>query len=214
MTLVNGYLQRSELKTAIGDTTVAHDDEHDRAIEAASRQIDLWCGPPPGRQFWQDTAASARVFRARDRTLVCPGDFDATAGLIVETDDDADGIFETLWDTSEWQAEPFNRWSGFPYTSITTTTRTREFPLDARRPRIRVTTKWGWAGPPSPVKQACLSLATLYFRSKDMAGVGIGIDWSTTTISADPVSLAMKLVQPLAIEGGLLFGIPQVPTHG
>lgn len=212
--LVNGYLQRAELKTAIGDTTLGHDEEHDRAIEAASRQIDLWCGPPPGRQFWQDTAASPRVFRAKDRTMVCINDFDSTSGLIVETDDDADGIFETLWDVSEWQAEPFNRWSDHPYTCITTTTRDREFPLDSRRPRVKVTTKWGWVEPPLPVKQACMTLATLYFRSKDMAGVGVGIDFSTTTISADPVSLAMKLVQPYAISGGQLYGMQKIPTHG
>lgn len=211
---MNVYTQRAELKTAVGDTTIVHDDEYDVAIEAAARQIDLWCGPPPGRQFWQDAVASPRLFRARDRTLVCPGDFDSTVGLIVKTDDDADGVFETTWDADEWQPEPLNRWSGFPYTSITTTTRSREFPLDSRRPRVQIITKWGWGGLHPSVKQASRLLSTLYFRSKDMAGVGVGIDFSTTTISADPISIAMKLCQPLAVEGGLLFGIKQVPTHG
>ena len=64
MAILNGYLSRAQLQAAVGDYTQVHESEHDRAIEAASRKIDEWTG----RYFYQDTATTARVFRAKDRT--------------------------------------------------------------------------------------------------------------------------------------------------
>lgn len=214
--ITNGYLTRAKLKAAIGDTTYVHDAEHDRAIEAASRTIDLWTG----RYFWREPAPAARLFRAdpctwlhvHDRTTVCVGDFDSTAGLTVETDDDADGVFETPWKATEWQAEPLVRYNNWPYTKITTTTRTREFPLDSRRARVRVTTTWGWGQIPLPVEQACEILSTLFYRSKDWSGASFGLHGQGAgqeKVSADPISVAMRLVEQYAVKGGTLYKPPQ-----
>lgn len=202
--MLNVYLSRAQLQAAVGDFTQVHEPEHDRAIEAASRKIDEWTG----RYFYQDAAASARVFRAKDRTCVCTGDFDVTAGVIVKTDDDMDGVFETTWTIGQWQAEPFVRWNAKPYMTISTTTRTREFPFGSRRPLVQVTAKWGWGSVPVAVEQATEYLATLFFRAKDQYGAVIGIDTDTEKLSADPIKVAMELVREYAVEGGTLYKPP------
>jgi len=199
---LNAYITRAKLQAAVGDSLQVHEAEHDRAIEAASRKIDEWTG----RYFYQDAVASARVFRAKSRTCVCTGDFDATADVIVETDDDDDGVFETEWTVGQWQAEPFVRWNGKPHVVITTATRTREFPFGSRRPLVQVTAQWGWASVPVAVEQATEYLAILFFRAKDQYGVSIGItDDSREELSADPIKVAMELVKEYAVEGGTLY---------
>lgn len=196
------YLDVDELRDAIGDSTLGHIAELQRAVDAASRLIDEWTG----RYFYRDATATPRVFRAKDRTTVCCPDFDSSAGVIVKTDDDGDGVFETTWTGGQWQGEPLVRTNGQPFEHVTTTTRAREFPLDGRRPRVQVTAQWGWNEAPEPVVQACQSVSTLLFRTKDMAGNSIGIGKpSGEEVSGDSISLAKGLVTPYVIRGGTLW---------
>lgn len=209
MAITNGYLTLAQLQQAVGDTTFEFDEVWERAIEAASRQIDEWCG----RYFYQDATATARLFRADDNTYVCTGDFDSTADVVVATDEDGDGVFETPWMANEWQAEPLVRYNQRPFERITTTTRTREFPVDGRRPKVQVTATWGWGKVPETVEQACSVLASLYFRSKDWSGQSFGLDLQGSQggeekFTADPLHIAKKLVMPYVVEGGLLYQPP------
>lgn len=204
-----GYMDVDALMDAVGDITQVHIPEHERAISAASRQIDLWTG----RYFYQDDTATARLFRAFDRTKVCVGDFTDPGSVIVQTDDDFDGVFETTWDDEDWQAEPFVLFNDWPPATITTTTRTREFPLAGRRPPIKVTARWGWEAIPGPIEQACESLATLYYRSKDSSSGGmIGIDTNVERLSTDPIAVAMALCRDYAVYGGTLY-VPPMPVE-
>lgn len=211
---LNGYLSVDQLQAAIGDTTLSHLDEHARAISSASRQIDMWAG----RYFYQDDAPSARLLNATDRTCVCPGDFDSTTGVIVKTDDDDDGVYETTWASNQWQAQsgsvpnmPFVRFNGWPWTTISTTTRTREFPISGRRPSIQVTATWGWATVPTAIEQACEALAILYYQSKDSSAGGmIEID-NIDRLSTDPIVVARALVRDYAVPGGTLYVPPEPP---
>jgi hypothetical protein len=139
---------------------------------------------------------------------VCTGDFDVTTDVVVKTDDDDDGVFETTWTVGQWQAEPLVRWNQKPHVVITTTTRTREFPFGSRRPLVQVTAKWGWGSVPVAVEQATEYLATLFFRAKDQYGAVIGIDTDTEKLSADPIKVAMELVREYAVEGGTLYKPP------
>lgn len=212
MPIVNGYLALSQLKNAVGDTTDKHIPEHERAINAASRQIDLWAG----RFFYREASPSARLLDVTDRTKVYTGDFDSTTGVIVATDDIGDGNYETIWDTSEWQAQsdslpsmPFVRINGWPWTTITTTTRTREFPVAGRRPNVKVTATWGWGSVPGAIEQACEALAILYYQSKDSSAGGIVDIDSIDRLSTDPLAVARALVRPYAVPGGTLYAPPE-----
>jgi hypothetical protein len=215
VSIVNGYLTLDQIQSAVGDTTLGHVPEWERAITAASRQIDLWCG----RFFYQDSAPSARVYNPYDRTCTCTGDFDSTVGVAVATDEDGDGVFETVWSADQWQAQsdsvpnmPFVRFNGWPWTQVTTTTRTREFPVSGRTPSIQVTATWGWGAVPEAVAQACEALATLYYQSKDTSAGGmIEID-NIDRLSTDPIVVARGLLTDYAVPGGTLYVPPTQPV--
>jgi hypothetical protein len=210
------YLTRQQLQKAVGDPTGVHTPEHDRAIFGASRLIDKWTG----RYFWQETAPVARLFNPDSVTTCCVGDYSDPDSVTVATDVDGDGVFETVWDRTDWQAEPFVLYNGDPYTLITTTTRTRQFPIDGRRPNVQVTTRWGWTFVPGPIVEACEVLSVQMFRAKDMGGVDIGMDVNTENISGDPIKLAMLCCTPYAVEGGTLWKpdpnapMPAAPGRG
>lgn len=203
MPLIHGYITRDRLKEAVGSRIDTHDNDFDRAIGAASRKIDKWTG----RYFYQDTVASPRLFKADDRTYVCVSDFADPASMVIETDDDGDGVFETTWTADQWQPEPFVLYNGEPFTIISTTTRTREFPFGTRRPLVRATTRWGWlpASLPPQVEQATEYAATLFYRGKDQYGAAIGLIDQTEKMTADPLKLAMELVREFAVKGGTLY---------
>lgn len=159
MAIVNGYLDKAELKSylQIGDT--ADDDELDVAIEAASRLIDEFCG----RRFYADGSATAKTFVADDAHRLWLPDFSTTTGLVVASDTTDDGTFDTTWASSDYQVEPLNPENGYPFTSIVAVD-TRTFPTGSRRATVQVTAKWGWAEVPKRVKQACAIQAQVEFK--------------------------------------------------
>jgi hypothetical protein len=46
------------------------------------------------------------------------GAYATTVGMTVETDEDNDGTFETLWAASDWQAEPLVPQAGYPFNRV------------------------------------------------------------------------------------------------
>src|SRR5690606_38402049 len=105
MALTHPYLTLQELQDLARDQLTAYDTEYQRAIAAASRQIDDYCG----RHFWKEETPSERLFRPDEVDLLWTGDFATTDDLVVKTDEDGDGVFETTWSATDWQAEPFER---------------------------------------------------------------------------------------------------------
>jgi hypothetical protein len=180
--LVNCYITRQQLQDVLRDQLTAHDEEYDRAITAASRQIDSYCG----RHFFQTATATAKKFRPTDCDEVWTGDIATTTGLIVKTDDDDDGTFETTWTIdTDFQMEPFDRKNGtWPYELIvalgdaefptpnnsryTGSSRTRR---PSRRARVQITATWGWPAVPGEVASACQILAVDHFKSKDLTNI-------------------------------------------
>jgi hypothetical protein len=164
--IVNGYLTLEQIKAAIGETTTDHDADYERAIEAASRQIDEFRGD----QFWlQAPTPTPRIYRPDHPDLLWTGDFADTTGLTVATDEDRDGVFETVWDADDWQPEPLWRLNGRPFDRIVACG-SKQFPLTYARASVRVVAHWGWAAVPEAVKQACQILAIDHFKSKDLTG--------------------------------------------
>lgn len=170
----------TELKAILG--IPANDSTDDvrlqMAADAATQQIQAECN----RQFIYDAAASPRLFIA-ESALYCPvDDFGTTSGLAVRTDDDNDGIFETVWATTDYQLEPLNgrlQGQAWPYNALRAI-EARYWPRWRNQALVQITARWGWASIPSPVKQAAQIQAVSIFKSADaplgVAGFGdIGV---------------------------------------
>jgi len=169
-----------ELKAILGipNSDLVDDPRLAMACDAATQMIQAECS----RQFFADTTASARVF-VRENPWVCEvDDISTTSGLILRTDEDDDGVFETTWLSTDYQLEPLNgRLSGqtWPYTSIRAI-ESRYFPAKGGQALVQVTARWGWPEIPKPVSQAAQIQAVSIFKSADaplgIAGFGdIGI---------------------------------------
>lgn len=188
MAITNGYISLAALKTVLRDNTGTYDAIYEIAIESASRQIDRYCGT----HFWKPASPTVRTFLPEHRYVIHTGDFANTTGLVIKTDDDDDGVFETPWDVADYQVEPLNPYDGRPYNRITAVG-AREFPLPywehhrflpttyerdyrpSRRARVQVTANWGWDVVPRQVAMACQILAIDNFKSKDLTGTTTGI---------------------------------------
>jgi hypothetical protein len=177
MTITNGYLSLEELRDVLRDQLTAYDHEYERAIEAGSRQLDDYCG----RHFYA-TSATARTYRPNQTDLLWCGDISTTTGLVVKTDEDFDGVYETTWTIDEdFILEPFERMNAaypyeriaavgskaFPVAGINTSTGLRA----SRRPPVQVTAAWGFPSIPPQVKEATVITAMDHFRAKDLMHV-------------------------------------------
>lgn len=180
MAITHGYITLEDLKKAVGDSSSSDDSLYEVAIEAASRMIDGWCDPAGSRHFWSEDTPQPRLFRPYNRYLVRTGFFSTITGLTIETDDNNDGTFETVWSVTDWVAEPGLRPNGEPFDHITAAGAARGFPVNGRRSCVRITALWGWPAIPAPVKQACQMVAVALYKSKDYVGGEIGFDESTT----------------------------------
>ena len=171
---------KTQLKSILGIPTADTTDDArlETACDAATQQVQAECG----RQFVQDTTATARVFVASSALFVEVDDFMTTSGLIVKTDDDNNGTFETTWASSDYQLEPLNgRFEGqaWPYTQLRAID-ARYWPRWRGQALVQVTARWGWSAIPAPVKQAAEIQALSIFKSADaplgVAGFGdIGV---------------------------------------
>lgn len=180
MALGENYATRQELKDYLKVEITGHDDQLDDALSSSSREIEKFCG----RQFNDSESESTRVYSPLTAEMAVVDDFHTDAGLVVETDEDDDGDFDTTWDSSEYVLHPLNGIRdgvpGWPFWHIKTTgdrlfcPQGRRYPygLVTRRPSLRVTARWGWAEVPAPVKQSCLILAAETFK---LAGAPLGV---------------------------------------
>lgn len=162
------YLTVTELKSALGITGTADDDELGFAITAASRAIDhAAC-----RQFGLVASAEARYYTATAAyhraggSIVVIDDLQTTTGLVVKEDADRDGVFEkTLVLDTDFRLYSWNAAvSGRPWTEI----RAEPSVSFTCNPRgFEVTGRFGWTTVPTIVKQACLTQAGRFFKRKD-----------------------------------------------
>lgn len=157
------YATVAELKGWIGNVNDASEDTRlTLALDAASEAIDDYCN----RRFTTDAVASSRIFHPyRDGTLWLD-DVAETASLVVKTDEDADGVYETTWAASDYAVEPANALATGRPVSHLLAVGSRAFPPGPRH-RVQVSAKWGWPATPRKVKQACLILAARLWKRKD-----------------------------------------------
>lgn len=173
MVLINGYLNVSDFREEFGDERQFNSDEpYERMIGAASRWIDRHCK----RRFWLSESPETKLVRATSRVSIRPdyGDFPSAEDMTVEVDTAGDGVFNPI-SSSLWQAEPFTPDNGWPFERITPTGDPC-WPVDARRPRVRLTGIFGWAAVPPEVEEACTLLARAYLNANDVTGTRTGFE--------------------------------------
>jgi hypothetical protein len=184
--LTNRLVTEDDLKEILGISDAVDDNRLTMAADAATTMILSYCD----RDFFvSSTTPSPRVYVADHWSYVEVDDISTTDGLVVKTDDDEDGTFETTWSATDYQVAPLNgRLSGieWPYTRIDAID-AREFPYNGRQALVQITAVWGWHADdptddyiPHPVLQAAQIQATSIFKSVDaplgIAGFGdIGI---------------------------------------
>lgn len=193
--MVATYATLTELRDRFAIADPYDDTVLDLVLDAVSRRISDHCL----RIFWDagldddgevlQAPATARLV-GPDHVrcgVVYVEDFSTTTGLVVKTDDNDDGTYETTWTIStDFQVEPLNGvvngQPGWPYWRIRAVG-SRSFPVSTTgRPTVQVTARWGWATVPSPVREACLlQAARLFDRKNSPLGVAGFADLGAVT---------------------------------
>jgi hypothetical protein len=194
MPLGDPYASLPELKSYLKITDTADDDELDDALASATREVEDHCD----RQFNKETSATARVYLPEGCDWVIVDDFHTTTDLVVKSDEDDDGTYETTWAATDYQLHPLNGVvrgrTGFPYWEVKPVGSGLLFPTWGERATVQVTAQWGWASVPAPVKQACLIIAAETFKLKDapfgVAGFG---EFGAVRVKDNPLA-ARKLM--------------------
>lgn len=161
------YASLVELKGYIGISDTLDDTYLQFALDAAQAQIDHYCD----RTFGADANVTSRVYPSYEITgTVMVDPISTLTGLIVQTDDNDDGTFETTWTLgTDYRVEPTNAVAyGKPWTRLVSLG-PKWWPRNFYHPGVQVTAKFGWPGgvAPAPVKQATLLQASRLWKRKD-----------------------------------------------
>lgn len=196
MALTNCYATVDDLRSELGATNTDHLARLERAISAASRQIDAhtgWtrCG------FWQ-TAATQRYYEPENtRCLYVPEGLVSVGGISV--DYDGDGVYEVDLAGSDYRLEPYNAsedWPARPWTEVVIMPLSSAyFPLGLGNTVKLDNSVFGWPAIPDDVNKACLIQAAQLFKSTDavFGGVQLGLDGSVLRVrqSMNPMAEAL-----------------------
>jgi hypothetical protein len=162
------YATLAELKqfVSIPAADTADDTTLQLALDSASQQVDAFCD----RTFTVDGTPTTRLYSATDQGRLEVDPIGTLTGLVVKTDDNDDGTFETTWvrDT-DFRLEPTNAAAGGdPWTRLIALG-PRLFPRLQYRPGVSVTAAFGWPGgvAPAAVKHAALLQASRTWKRKD-----------------------------------------------
>lgn len=182
----------ANLKAHLGLTDAVDDTPLTTAVNAANAMVVQRCR----RSFDTDATATARIFRPVHNRYVVVNDIHTATDLVVKTDDDDDGTFETTIAAADYQLEPLNGVvdgeSGWPYTAIRAV-ESDTFLMATRRASVQVTAKWGWAAVPGPVTQATLLVAARLFKRKDSPHGSVGFDEFALRVSREDPDVAAAL---------------------
>jgi hypothetical protein len=189
------YVEVAELRERMAIDDSAEDALLQAAIDAASDGVDEYCG----RTFTVPTAATVepvRMVRALGGRLLFDGfDIANTTGLVVKSDDNDDGVFETTWTiTTDFVLEQLgarHRSSTWPYQAIRSVG-SRWWPWGSNRDTVQITARFGWPAVPNSVKQATLISAAELWKLKDapfgVAGFG---EFGALRVRENPMVAAM-----------------------
>lgn len=190
MAITNGYASLNETKSALRITDNVDDSLLEMAIESASRLIDGHAS----RQFFSSGTA-VRFFTAED-DFVCEIDDISSTNIVLQTAMDADGVFDTTWDTTDYQLEPLN---GVLDGQAWCFTRIRAigdylWPISGGEALVKLTAVYGFPYIPTAVKQATIIQASRIYKRLDsplgVAGFGdLGVMRVSSSLDPDVAQL-------------------------
>lgn len=179
MAITNGYATLTAFQnyTGMSTLTAAETASIEKAIEAASRSIDRIAN----RRFYQDSVATARLYRPTDFYRLIVDDISTTTSLAVALDATGNGSYtDTLTLNTDYILDPVNAASkGRPFTMITLvggTLGTKLWPFPTNfRPGVQVTARWGWPSVPDDIVEATLILSADYMKRASSVGGVVGL---------------------------------------
>lgn len=195
MTTTNSYISTDEAVDYVGQNAARSTDFIDDCINAASRQIDRWCG----RHFYQVT--EARTFDVEELDCLELGPFnDLVSVTTLKVDANADGSYETTYGSSLYQLEPVNAaLRGEPYTEIELRSGTM-FPTPVYggpENLIQITGVWGWPSVPPEVKSACrILVAEMVALENAPLGTSGGGDFGAAYVGSGTRKRAFDMLAP------------------
>lgn len=204
------YITDAIFREAITDSSNLNANKVSRAIHAASRRVDEICS----RNFGLATSVSARPFTPLSWKKCTVDDIATTTGLIVQTDADGDGTYETTWTiNTDFVVEPESglrnglTWSFDQITAVGTINvfpDAGRFPAFPRKKPVLVTAKWGWLAVPDAVVTATTLLAVRYYSRPDapygnqgfgdMGALPVRRDWDVEDLLSDYAATSSFLV--------------------
>lgn len=190
MAITNGYASLQQVKAALRITDSTEDALLEIAIEAASRAID----GNTGRNFY-NAGTATRYFAPDDDFVLLIDDLAGTA-ITLQTANNADGVYDVTWDTSDYQLEPLNGNSdgiAWPYTRIRAIG-DYLWPILNGEALAKITGVWGWTSVPIAVTQACVIQSSRIYKRLDsplgVAGFGdMGVMRVTRDLDPDVAQL-------------------------
>jgi len=193
LAITNGYASLAEVKAALRITDSIDDSLLDMAVESASRLIDGFAA----RQFYSSGSA-VRYFVAQDDFVVEVDDL-VNGTVVIQTAQDADGVFDTTWDTNDYQLEPLNSvldGIAWPFNQIRAVG-DYLWPISGGEALIKVTGTFGWPYVPIAIKQATIIQASRIYKRLDspMGIVGFG-DMGAIRVSNQLDPDVAQLVMP------------------
>lgn len=199
MALTNAYATVEELADELRMDNLRDQSRIERALNAASRQIDAHTGWPHG--FWIDSAVVARVYEPDETDcLYIPEGIATATGLVIKVDYDGDGTYESTLTAADYQLEPANaaaEWPVWPYTEIEIRPLSSAyFPLGLEN-TVQVTAKFGWPAVPDDVNKACLVQAAQLFKASEavFGGVQLGLDGAVLRVRGGLNPIAEALLE-------------------
>ena len=192
MAITNGYATLTEVKAALRISDNIDDTQLEMAVESASRLIDGYCG-----RFFYNAGTATRIYVPDTVVSVETDDFVSVSS--VKTSSDADGAFDTTWETSDYQLEPLN---GVVDGIVFPNYRVRAvgnylFPSAGDEATIQIIGVAGWSAVPITVKQATIIQAMRIFKRLDSPlGITFG-ELGAMRVSARLDPDVAQLVEPL-----------------
>jgi len=182
--IVNGYCTLAEVKSAlrIAPSDTQDDALLEKAIEGASRRIDGYC-----QRFFYQRSATVTLQTRFEKYVAIPEL--ASSTLTLRTDDNGDGVFETLWTTADYLLEPTDTAVTLvPFRRIVAVG-SKTFPIltDPVRASIQLQGTFGWSYVPDDIREACVLLSMRGFaRYNSALGVVGFADMAIQVRAVDP----------------------------
>ena len=173
MAITDGYITLAGLKTYLKIDDAVEDTLLEQIVESASRSIDRIAN----RRFYLDSTASARTYRPIGNLRVITDDIGSTSGLILKTDPDANGNYQTTFTlNTDYIVEPTNALAKNRPVNYLTIVGPTAMSLPVNYwPQVQVTARWGWPSVPDDIEQATYILSADLYKRKDSIGGVLGL---------------------------------------